>query len=434
MKRIFLTVYVLIACTALLVILGVTPVVDRLMTGIELEEERSEFRGIFALIIKDLESMPESAWQGYMEGLTRAFDYPISVKSNHSLDLPGAYRQAHAEGLLVPASDEIEVLVQKIPGTDYSLSLGPLPELKYLDIIQLLIVALAFGVLAIPVFAWSLLLWRDLSRMEDATRAFGRGDLTSRAKVARFSSLSDLKGTFNAMADRIEKLIASHKDLTNAVSHELRTPLSRIRFGMEMVKTGKSREEQERYFQGIERDVGEIETLVDEMLTYARFDRDPGRVDPASHEVVAWLGYLVACESQDSAGVGLEFLAPDEPIETWFDPQYMAWAVRNLIRNGMRYASTQVRVSVACHEHRVRLTIDDDGPGIPEVHRMRIFEPFARLDGSRNRKSGGYGLGLAIVKRIATAHKGGVTVNDSPMGGARFTLEWPKTLPPAARG
>lgn len=434
MKRIFLTIYVLIACTALFVIVGVTPVVDRLMTGIELEEERSEFRGVFALIIQDLESMPESAWQGYMEGLTRSFDYPISVEPNHTLDLPGVYRQDHAEGRLVPASDEIEVLVQKIPGTAYSLSLGPLPELKYIDIIEMLIVALAFVVLAIPVFAWSLLLWRDLSRMEDATRAFGRGDLTSRAEVAKFSSLSDLKGTFNAMADRIEKLIASHKDLTNAVSHELRTPLSRIRFGMEMVKTGTSRDDQERYFQGIERDVGEIETLVDEMLTYARFDREPGSVEPASHEVVAWLRYLVACEGQGSAELNLEFVAPDGPVDSWFDPQYMAWAVRNLIRNGMRHAATQVRVCLECVGTTVRLTIDDDGPGIPEAHRVRIFEPFARLDDSRNRKSGGYGLGLAIVKRIAIAHKGGVTVNDSPMGGARFTLEWPKILPPAARG
>jgi len=77
----------------------------------------------------------------------------------------------------------------------------------------------------------------------------------------------------------------------------------------------------------------------------------------------------------------------------------------------------------------VSIQVDDDGPGIPEANRIRIFEPFARLDNSRNRKSGGYGLGLAIVKRIAVAHKGTVTVDDSSLGGARFTLSWPGNRP-----
>ncbi|SCX76143.1 ATP-binding protein [Desulfoluna spongiiphila] len=432
MKRIFFTIYVLITCSVLFIALGVVPIVDHLMQGIELEEERSEFRGIFSLIIGDLTSMPESAWQGYLDGLNRSFDYPITVERNKTVRLPEAYHQAYAEGRIVSSSTQVEVLVQKIPGSDYSLCIGPLPELKNIEIIQFLMVVMVFVVLAIPVFVWSLFLWRDLSRMEEAARAFGRGDFTSRARASRFSSLADLKLTFNGMAERIEKLIASHKELTNAVSHELRTPLSRIRFGMEMVKTGKTQGEQERYFQGIERDVGEIETLVEEMLSYARFDRDTGQVEPEAHDMIAWLRYLVACE-EATDGVRLELTAPEEPLEFWFDPQYMAWAVRNLIRNAMGHAASRVRVSVVNNDRMVRILVDDDGPGIPEVNRVRIFEPFARLDNSRNRKSGGYGLGLSIVKRIVVAHKGTVTVDDSPMGGARFTLSWPGNRPVESR-
>lgn len=432
MKRIFFTIYVLITCSVLVIALGLVPLVNHLMQGIEFEEERSEFQGIFALIIEDLTSMPESAWQGYLDGLNRSFDYPITVEPNRVIQLPETYRQSYADGGIVTASDEVEVLLQKIPGTAYSLCLGPLPEMENAAIIEFLMVVMAFVVLAIPVFVWSFFLWRDLSRLEAVTRAFGRGDFSSRAVGSRFSSLADLKGSFNAMADRIEKLIASHKELTNAVSHELRTPLSRIRFGMEMVKTGKTRDDQERYFQGIERDVGEIETLVDEMLTYARFDQDPGWAEPEAHEVEAWLRYLVACEARED-GARLELAPSEGPLESWFDPQYMAWAVRNLIRNALGHAASQVRVSVASQDKRVVLRVDDDGPGVPEAHRIRIFEPFARLDDSRNRKSGGYGLGLAIVKRIATAHKGSVSVSDSPLGGARFTLSWPQNEPQAAR-
>ncbi len=426
MKRIFLTIYVLIACTALFVIIGVTPLVDRLMTGIELEEERSEFRGIFALIIQDLESMPASAWKGYLDGLNQSFDYPITVVENEGVLLPPRHRDDFDTGHLVPTTEGVDALVKKISDTGYSLILGPLPELKNLALIERLILALSFVVLAIPVFAWSLMLWRDLSRLEAATRAFGQGDFSARATSSRFSSLSDLKETFNAMAYRIEKLIASHKELTNAVSHELRTPLSRIRFGMEMMKTGKTRDDRERYLLGIERDTGEIETLVDEMLTYARFDREPGRVTPSSHELVGWLGYMVACEQGEGMSVRLVWDPPASSVEVWFDPQYMAWAVRNLIRNALGHAVTEVRLSMESRGDAVSLHIDDDGPGVPDADRERIFEPFARLDGSRNRKSGGYGLGLAIAKRIAIAHEGAITVDDSPMGGARFTLSWPK--------
>ncbi|WP_300667980.1 ATP-binding protein [Desulfoluna sp.] len=433
MKRIFFTIYVLIACFVLFIALGVVPLVDHLMMGVEFEEERSEFRGIFTLIIEDLQSIPESSWSGYLEGINHSFDYPIKVVRNSTLDLPEVYRGQYLDGFIVPISDEVVVLLQKIPGTAYSLSLGPLPEIKNIAVIEFLMVILVFVVLAIPVFAWSFFLWRDLLRMEEAARSFGKGNLTIRASVSGFSGIGDLKGTFNAMADRIEKLIASHKELTNAVSHELRTPLSRIRFGMEMVKTGKTKDDQERYFQGIERDVGEIEGLVDEMLTYARFDREPGQVEPDAHEVVAWLRYLVSCEGQDE-GARLELTTPEETFESWFDPQYMSWAVRNLIRNALCHATSRVCVSLVCRENNMILYVDDDGTGIPEAHRVRIFEPFARLDDSRNRKSGGYGLGLSIVKRIAIAHKGTVTVDDSPLGGARFALTWPKNVSPAGRG
>ena len=427
MKRIFLTIYVLISITVLLMIFGVGPILNRLMVGIELEEERSEFRGVFALITQDLESMPESTWKAYIEGLNELFDYPITVALSDSILPPDGFQEDYDQGMLIPTTANVEGLVQKISGTSYSLTMGPLPEVKYINIIEFFMALLTFVVLAIPVFVWSFFLWGDISSMEAAARIFGGGELGARVDVSRFSSLMGLKSTFNAMADRIQKLIASHKELTNAVSHELRTPLSRIHFGMEMVKTGNSREKQAHYFQGIERDVGEIEALVDEMLTYARFDRDAGEVTLVTHEIVSWLRYIMACEAEGAGGIGLELDVEATVLEANFDPQYMAWAVRNLIRNALRYAEKEVRISVECPDNCVSVFIDDDGPGILPEHRVRIFEPFARIDESRNRKSGGYGLGLAIVRRIAIAHNGSVCIGDAPGGGARFVLSWPRT-------
>lgn len=111
-----------------------------------------------------------------------------------------------------------------------------------------------------------------------------------------------------------------------------------------------------------------------------------------------------------------------------FDPRHLGRAVSNLVQNADRYGNGLVQVNLERQGQNLLIHVDDDGPGIPETDRERIFEPFARLDASRNRKSGGHGLGLAIVKRVVGSHKGQITVSSSPLGGSRFTLLWPGNL------
>ena len=100
--------------------------------------------------------------------------------------------------------------------------------------------------------------------------------------------------------------------------------------------------------------------------------------------------------------------------------------LQNLLQNALHHAAHKIAVHYEAREDCFCLMIDDDGPGIPEQEREAIFAPFARLDSSRNRESGGFGLGLAIVFQIALWHDGGVTVSDSPLGGARFSFTWPQ--------
>jgi len=109
------------------------------------------------------------------------------------------------------------------------------------------------------------------------------------------------------------------------------------------------------------------------------------------------------------------------------DKQYFRRAVGNLVQNATRYCSHAIEVSVELEKKKglILIHVDDDGPGIPEAERVRIFEPFARLDQSRTRDSGGYGLGLAIVRQIAMLQGGDVVVSESSLGGSRFTLSIP---------
>jgi two-component system sensor histidine kinase RstB len=100
--------------------------------------------------------------------------------------------------------------------------------------------------------------------------------------------------------------------------------------------------------------------------------------------------------------------------------------LQNLVTNAMRYARSRIQVRCELHGTQVEVVVEDDGPGIPEVDRERVFKPFARLDDSRHRASGGYGLGLSIVQRIAEWHGGRIWVDTAALGGAAFHLRWPR--------
>jgi len=94
------------------------------------------------------------------------------------------------------------------------------------------------------------------------------------------------------------------------------------------------------------------------------------------------------------------------------------------VRNAMRYANTRVALTVERAGERTVINVDDDGPGVPPAERERLFEPFTRLEGARDRETGGVGLGLAIVKSVAEWHGGEARISDSPLGGARVSISW----------
>jgi two-component system sensor histidine kinase RstB len=118
----------------------------------------------------------------------------------------------------------------------------------------------------------------------------------------------------------------------------------------------------------------------------------------------------------------------DQPtLEVEAEERYLHRVLQNLVTNALRYAGSRIVMVVDGDEDQVVIHVDDNGPGIPEHERERVFKPFARLDKSRHRASGGYGLGLSIVKRIVDWHGGDIRVDESPMGGARFTVILPRS-------
>jgi two-component system sensor histidine kinase RstB len=280
----------------------------------------------------------------------------------------------------------------------------------------LAVVALTAFLVAAPVV-------RRLRGLERAAGRIGEGDLGARADASKNDAVGRVARRFNVMAGRVQDLLERQKGLLQAVSHELRTPVARLRFGLEMLLAAKTDEERERRAAALDQDVGELDALVDELLLYMRAGESALEL---RREPVPVSGAL------DVILTRLQELRPEIEVERELrrdvvvlaDPRLFRRALQNLIANGLRHATRRLAIHVTPREGLVETAIEDDGAGVPEADRARIFEPFARLDDSRSRGSGGAGLGLAIARRIVESHGGAISVADAEGGGARFVTTW----------
>ncbi|MBW8807334.1 MAG: HAMP domain-containing protein [Lysobacter sp.] len=288
-----------------------------------------------------------------------------------------------------------------------------------------------FTMVLLGLMIWLQPHWRDLERLRDAAARFGDGDLSARARLRGGSSIHHLCMYFNNMADQIGRLIQSQRDMVNAASHELRTPIMRLEFGLaNLADTLDDRVARARVH-ALRCDVEELDLLVGELLTLGMMERngplptleqvDLGALLRASTGVSAEELRIRATTIEWAIAPGLEQIA--------VEPRSLSRAFSNLMRNALRYADSTIRVSAQGDGAAWRLIVEDDGVGIPVEDRRRVFEPFYRLDRSRDRATGGFGLGLSIVRQVIERHGGEIQVDGSSLGGARFIARLPRHQP-----
>lgn len=431
MKRIFFSFYLFLVMAILLISFGLTPVLEKIVENYVRQHVASYYgnivEGFFHVIEKDLRALPRSQWKETVKALQAHFTFPLAVDAFDALDLSEEDHHTLSAGGIV-VKGEGELFRHQVGRTGMVLTMGPIPEFDddFL-MLEVTIYGIVFLLLAVFSLVWAAPFARRLKRISTAAVAFGNGQFEVRASVPARSALAPMAGAFNRMADHIQELITSHKELTHAVSHELRTPVARIRFGMEMIGSAENRDERERQLEGMRRDVDELDALVTEMLTYAQFDRKRIHPEMEPLELAPWLEQLIVAAAEDigTLGINCRINLPNPNMQSQVNPRYLERAVRNLLRNANRYAQARIHVTLESANGECWIHVDDDGSGVPLEDRERIFEPFVRLDTSRDRGSGGYGLGLAIVRRIAEWHGGSVKVVDAPIGGSRFTMRWP---------
>jgi signal transduction histidine kinase len=392
--------------------------------------------GFYYLMERQLANLTSQQRIGWLQGRERLFEYPIrSIPLSEIPEEADRSRVRTGELIVVDLDTPKERYYKLLPGEDRALQLGPFPRYFLERIIEYLIWGLLASTLGGALYLWLRPLWRDMLALEQGANAIGQGRLETRVNVSTRSAIRDVADTFNSMAQRVQQLLRAQKETTDAVSHELRTPISRMRFGVEMLERTSIAADRERYLQTMRSSLDELEALVDESLTYSRLTSAARRLSPQTIRLNEWLAEIVD-DAQQFAG-DIQLLSEVHPgnAVAHLDSKLVARALKNIIRNALRHAQKTVKVTLRQDQQATSFTVEDDGPGIPAEQRAAIFEPFYRIDNSRQRESGGHGLGLAIVQRICDWTDAEIGVEDSPLGGALFRLHWKTsavTVPGAA--
>ena len=435
LSRLFFNFYLLVMGSFVAVAIFADFVISTAVKGITDDYTSRFMRGTIVLIEDELFRKPRSEWPKTITALDKKFSYKLDIIERWTLKLPKKQAEKLDAGELA-IDAEGDVLYHRLKQTSQVLVVGPLspdrnPEYRPGMPLELRIRLLTWSLiglcLAVAVWFWVRPVWRDLEAMRQTARALGEGQFEARAPAARSSAFELLAETLNGMAERIQRLIATQKELSSAISHELRTPIARMRFALEMLAETDERNERERLWRMMEADLDELDSLIDSSLTYARFEREQPDLHLTPVELAPWLEEEV--ESARILGRSLELSVDTSKLATAqfveLDRKSMPYAVKNLLRNAIKYAKARIVVSAEVSGDQILLHIDDDGIGIPPEERERVFSAFTRLDRSRDRATGGYGLGLAIARLVLEQHGGGASADQSPLGGARFTLNWP---------
>lgn len=261
---------------------------------------------------------------------------------------------------------------------------------------------------------------RSVAQMTNATQQIAEGRFDVRVNVPRRDELGTLAQSINSMAQRLDGFVTGQKRFLGDTAHELCSPLARLRVALGILEERVDARQQPDVAQANEQ-AEEIAGLVSELLSFSKASLGAAQVKLQPVNLREIVDTAVRREITDSARVEVN-VAPDIRVEA--EPELLTRALSNLLRNAVRYAGPAgpITISAERRDGQVALTVTDQGPGIPEAELQRIFDPFYRLDASRDRQTGGVGLGLAIVKTCVEASQGTVVAANRVPTGLQVTI------------
>lgn len=386
-----------------------------------LRDERAHLptvvRDVAAFIVDELPENDPAAFERALKKRAKRLHASISVWDRHGRPLAHAGRKlpgpnerggsewidAH-DGVFVPLDDGRSVAISLDRGQRWT------PPHLWMPL-GLLAIALVLG------SYWAARrITRRLSQLEASVSRFGQGELEVRAEERGDDEIARLARSFNHSAARIADLLRTQRRMLQSASHELRSPLARLRMALELFGDGIDEEQtRKRLASDAERDVVELDELIDELLLAARLEDSELPKEMASVDLAA-IARAETCLLGASARI--------EELMVTGNARMLKSLIRNLLENAKRHGREPVSLTLQREGNEAVLSVEDAGDGVPLEDRARIFEPFYRATGAREGRGGGTGLGLSLVRSVARHHGGDVVYISLPHG-SRFEARWP---------
>ncbi|MCU1722755.1 MULTISPECIES: ATP-binding protein [unclassified Pseudomonas] len=431
MLKILVRLYLLTIVTYAGAIFLVPEVILKAFNERYLAYNLEQARGVQALIVRQFRQAPESEWPAVAKALAVDFA-PLAVElmPSTSADLTEQERVRLDAGQNVVRLGDwgyYETAIAPLNG-QWLVALRNPPDPFDINLLSWGITVLIGAALLGCLLLWLWPHWRDLQRLKATAQLLGQGQLSERTMISSRSNIGELAQVFDTMAHDLEQLLTQQRELLNAVSHELRTPLTRLDFGLVLLYDELPATSRKRLMQLVGH-VRELDELVLELLSYSRLQTPGQNVERVEVSLLEFVDSILGsfAEELDSRDICWEVCAANDLPRFALDPRLTARAVQNLIRNAMRYCDRRLLLELGQDAAgNCLLSVEDDGIGIPEHEREQIFQPFYRLDRSRDRATGGFGLGLAISRRVIESQGGQLTVGPSALGGARFSIRLPR--------
>ncbi|MBW4019242.1 HAMP domain-containing protein [Moraxella osloensis] len=396
-----------------------------------------QIKGVGVLLLDDLSYYRTLAEkQQRLQQIQKFFPFKLTLQSINKLQLDTDQKaRLYRKDIVIMFRDNTSVensSIRVLAPTelqDTVVDLGPIPLFNWFPLNLIISITLiSMFLISLGVYALIFPLERKLQLIQSGITKVREGKLNTKVKVVGEDEIAHLAATFNSMTEHIRRLIESQRELTRAVSHELRTPVARIRFAVDMLADTDDYEDRMSQRDYIDQDIESLNGLIDEILTYAKLEEGSPKMDWEDVDLQELVSQIARETNALGKPVTVKVGNVQKGVFAQADRRYLHRVLQNLAGNATRYAESTIIISAGLEKNEAFISVEDDGQGIPEKDREKVFIPFARLDDSRTRASGGYGLGLSIVSRIAFWFNGRMSVDESPtLGGARFIMTWPKS-------
>ncbi len=360
-----------------------------------------------------------AAVSAYMERLNRLFGVSHYLLDSHGVDVASGQNRA----ALLPrpplrksrgsVNRRLTITHESTDGRYWFVAVDPRQPNRWTFFPYYLLVIGVTGMLCWLAAAAVVLPIRKITAALDR---FGHGDLAARVTMRRQDEIGALARSFDAMAERIQKLVLSERRLLEDISHELRSPLARLKFAVRLARTSS---DADTAFERVQREVDRITSLVSELVELTRTEGDPlaQKAEPVH------LGKVVE-ETVRDCRLEAEFrgctihLEGHVSCEISGDRELLRRAVENVLRNAIRYSPERSAIDFALSENAgaAIIAIRDYGPGVADEALTQIFEPFFRVEEDRDAATGGMGLGLSIARRAVQVHHGTIAAQNAHPG------------------